>query len=141
MAPAGDLGFCNVCGAEIVGRCPSCDIRIPGVEHVPGISMIGEEYVPSKFCDGCGEPYPWASRQDRIYQLENLLGEEQIDEPTRLLVMEDLERVRTESNLPDKDELEVWRRIKDRAPGLFGGAAFNIVENLVSAYIWQRLGL
>ena len=41
--------------------------------------------------DGCGEPYPWASRQDRIYQLENLLDEEQIDEPIRLLVMEDFD--------------------------------------------------
>jgi hypothetical protein len=102
--------------------------------------MIGFTYEAPKFCDGCGEPYPWATRQDRIYQLENLLDEEEIDEPTRLLVREDLERLRVDGPELDRDtELAIWRRVKSRAPGLLAGAAWNIAQNLLSAYIQQKL--
>jgi Uncharacterized protein conserved in bacteria (DUF2321) len=100
------------------------------------------EYEAPRFCDGCGEPYPWATRQDRIYQLENLLDEEDIDEPTRLLVRQDLERLRVEGAELGRDaELDIWRRVENRAPGLLGGAAWNIAQGLISAYARQRLGL
>ncbi len=68
--PVGDLGFCTKCGAALIGRCPVCNIRIPGVENVPGIAL---RYTrPPSFCDGCGQPYPWATREDYIAHLRNL---------------------------------------------------------------------
>jgi hypothetical protein len=136
------LGFCPQCGASILARCPTCSIRIRGEYYVPDVIAVGFEYSPSKFCDGCGEPYPWATRQDRIYQLENLLDEEDIDDSTKLLVREDLERLRSAgASLDDEAQLVLWRRIKDRAPGLLTGAAWNIGQSLLSAFLRQKLGL
>jgi hypothetical protein len=56
-------------------------------------------------------------------------------------VLEDLERLRTESSLGEEQQLEVWRNIKSRAPGLFGGTALKILQSLASAYVLQKLGL
>nr|WP_300614428.1 DUF2321 domain-containing protein [Trebonia sp.] len=139
VAPSRDLGFCNECGAQIIGRCPTCNIRIRGMET--GLVGAMTKYAPPKFCDGCGEPLPWANRQDYIYQLENLLDTEEIDQHTRLLVLEDLERLRTEADLGQDKQVEVWKRIKDRAPGLFMGSATKIVQSLITAYVSQKLGI
>jgi hypothetical protein len=138
-APTGDLGFCNECGASVIGRCPACGVRIRGMEG--GLIGAMTPYLPPKFCDGCGEPLPWAGRQDYIYQLENLLDVEEIDQPTRLLVLEDLERLRMEVDLGEDKQAEIWKRIKDRAPGLFTGSAMKIIQSLINAYVVKRLGL
>jgi hypothetical protein len=81
------------------------------------------------------------TRQQRIYQLENLLDEEEIDDATRLLVMEDLERLRTSGELDQRHQLETWQRIKTRAPGLLAGAAGKISRTLLDAYLKDKLGL
>lgn len=140
QAPDRGLGFCTECGAEILSRCPSCGIRILGTPWWPGVAVF-EEYVPPRFCDGCGEPFPWATRQQRIYQLENLLDEEDIDEPTRLLVLEDLERLRASDDLDEQQQFAVWQRIRTRAPGLFAGTAWKISQTLLTAYLKDKLGL
>lgn len=135
------LGYCADCGAQIIARCPACGIRIRGCYHNPDVEDLGSFELP-RFCDGCGEPYPWATRQDRIYQLENLLDEEDVDEPTKLLVREDLERLRLEgAELDQEAQLAIWRRIKSRSPGLLAGAAWNVGQNLLTAYVQQKLGL
>jgi hypothetical protein len=140
-APGEARGFCPTCGSYVIARCPNCRIRIRGDLHVPGLTVF-DEYRPSAFCDGCGEPYAWATRQDRIYQLENLLDEEDIDDSTKLLVREDLERLRTAgAGLDDEAQLAIGGRIKNRAPGLLSGAAWNIGQGLLGAYLRQKLGL
>ena len=90
-------------------------------------------------CDGCGEPFPWATRQQRIYQLENLLDEENIDEMTRLLVQEDLERLRTSEGLTEQEQLGIWKRIKARAPGLLADVGWK--TSLLTALLRDKLGL
>lgn len=141
QAPAADLGFCRQCGAPILGRCPSCNIRIRGREYAPGV-WTGEEYEPPRFCDGCGEPFPWADWQDRIYQLENLLDFEPIDDATRLLVQQDLARLRSDAaELNDEAQLTIWRRVKERAPSLFRETALPIFQSIASAYILQKMGI
>jgi hypothetical protein len=107
----------------------------------PGLAGAMTKYAPPKFCDGCGEALPWANRQDYIYQLENLLDIEEIDQPTRLLVLEDLERLRIETDLGEDKQAEIWKRIKDRAPGLFVGSAMKIIQSLITAYVGKKLGL
>lgn len=137
--PVAELGFCTECGAPIIGRCPACGVRIRGMER--GLAGAMSKYVPPKFCDGCSEPLPWANRQDYIYQLENILDVEDIDPSTRLLVLEDLERLRTGNDLSEDKQIEIWKRVKDRAPGLFAGSALRIIQSLATAYIEKRLGL
>jgi hypothetical protein len=102
---------------------------------------VPDRYTPPMFCDGCGEPFPWSTRQQRIYHLENLLDEEDIDDATRLLVMEDLERLRTSEGLDERQQLEAWERIKARAPGLLAGTAGKIATTLLTAYLKDKLGL
>ena len=135
------LGFCAECGAQILSRCAACGIRIRGRYHDPGLTDL-DPFIPSPFCDGCGEPYPWTTMQDRIYQLENLLDEEDIDDSTKLLVRDDLERLRVGGAELDQDsQLAIWRRIKGRAPGLLAGAAWSVGQSLFNAYLKQKLGL
>jgi hypothetical protein len=43
-----------------------------------------------------------------------------------LLVLEDLERLRADDMLSQDKELEIWRRIRDQAPGLFAGTALTV---------------
>ncbi len=135
------LGFCPDCGAVILARCPACGIRIRGELHIPSQVWFEENFAPRKFCDGCGEPYPWATWQDRIYQLENVLDEERIDEATKLLVREDLKRLRDADGMDQDAQLKIWRQVKDRAPGLLKGTALPVAQSLLNAYLQQKLGL
>lgn len=49
---------CTTCGARTIMNCPNCDNPIKGYYHAPGvISLI--DYHPPRFCEKCGEPYPW----------------------------------------------------------------------------------
>jgi hypothetical protein len=99
------------------------------------------EYSPPDFCDQCSAPFPWVSRQGRIYELMNLLEEEELDPATQLDVREQLEAL---SN-PDIDEREAerrWRRVKNAAPGLWEkSGAQRILETVVAAAIKAQLGV
>jgi hypothetical protein len=62
---------------------------------------VSAGYTPPNCCDGCGAPHPWASREVLLFELENLLDEEGIDEADRLLVSADLQRLREQE--PDAE--------------------------------------
>jgi hypothetical protein len=49
---------------------------IRGRYYVPGVIGVGHEYHPPDFCEDCGAPFPWLSRQGRIYHHENMLDKE-----------------------------------------------------------------
>jgi hypothetical protein len=82
---------------------------------------------------------PWATREDRIYQLENILDEQELDQASRLQVLEALEQLK-ETNLPEKDQKRLWTIIQKAAPGLINSGSV-IVKTIVEAEIRQRLGL
>lgn len=53
-----DVGdYCKICGSKAIDCCPKCSTRILGGQR--GASWIFE--MP-EFCQGCGEPYPWAGK-------------------------------------------------------------------------------
>ena len=72
---------CPTCGAMVLTECLACGYRIQGDEL---LSTLGW-YNPPDFCDQCGRAHPWASRQARLYQLENLLDEQDLDPADRLI--------------------------------------------------------
>jgi hypothetical protein len=137
--PSGPLGFCQKCGAPIIGSCPSCGARVRGIDIIPGV-FSAAEYEPPKFCEGCGEPLPWAGRQERFYQLENILDQQGIDETDRLLVQDDLRRLQVSSEMPEDKQVEIWRRIRARAPGVLVDAGLKIAETLMTAAIKAKVG-
>jgi hypothetical protein len=132
---------CATCGAETLIACPNCGARIRGAYIVPGFIGVGEDYTPPDFCADCGSPFPWASRQARIYELMNLLDEEQLDPAAELAVREQLEAL-ANTDLDEQDQEGRWRRVQRLAPTLWEKAgAQQIITTLVLAEARARLGL
>jgi hypothetical protein len=135
------LPRCARCGAEILTSCPECGHRIRGHHMVPGVINLGAKYQRPDFCDACSNPFPWASRQGRIYELMNLLDGEDLDPASALEVREQLEAL-AEPEMDEKEAARRWQRVKERAPGLWEkSGARNILESVVSAAMKSALGL
>lgn len=131
---------CSTCGAEVLTGCSSCGHRIRGRYRVPGV-IGGGSYSPPSFCDGCGSPFPWAGRKARVYQLQNLLDEEELDSAAELVVREQLQAL-LDPDLDDADQARRWKRVKAAAPGFLDRAATQpIVQSLLSAWLKQELHL
>lgn len=130
---------CSTCGAKILTACPGCDDIIRGEYYVEGISAIGFRYTPPEFCHSCGKPYPWASRQARIWELRNLLDEEDLDEADRLTVSEQLDAL-LDPDLSEEEQAERWARVKKIAPG-FMKSGQKIMESVMTAAIKAQLDL
>jgi hypothetical protein len=124
----------------MLGRCPSCHVRIRGEFYQTGVRDFSD-YTPPAFCDGCGSPYPWATREQRIDQLENLLDGEAIEEVVRLQIHEDLDQLRIATDLDDKRHLATWNRVKKNAPELFRDAGLKILITLLTSSLQHELGL
>lgn len=132
---------CPTCGARVLTACPSCQRRLRGDYHVPGVIGFSGPEKPSPFCDGCGSALPWASREERIYELENLLDEEEIDEADRVVIQDQLIRLR-DASISEKEEKQAWATIKRRAGGAMKSQPVQrVVEGLVSAAIRSQLGI
>ena len=133
--------LCPRCGADVLTRCRQCGLRIRGSYYVPNVIGFRPTPVPA-FCDGCGGAHPWATRTQRLFELQNILDQEDVDDADRLWVEEQLERLRRDSGgLTEKQEREIWAGIKRRAPGLFTGTGRAVVSGVVSAAIKIAIGM
>src|SRR4051812_40245316 len=67
--PGTDLGFCP-CSEEVLGECQHCGRRLRGASTAetsrPGGRPAPYQAHQWDACDGCGEVYPWATRDARI---------------------------------------------------------------------------
>lgn len=128
---------CVTCGAQILTECPACGERIRGLP-----SNVSARFKPPSFCDHCGGAFPWASRQTRVYELMNLLDEEDLDPATELAVREQLEALAS-ANASDNGEQERrWDRVRRLAPAFWAkSGAQQIITTLVLAEARARLGL
>ena len=136
MRQLGYVRFCAVCGADVIFECPNCQKLIIGAARSMGKPHA---YRPPDFCSMCGAPFPWASRQARIYQLENLLDEEGLDPADRLIAREQLEAL-LDADVPEEEQKRRWDRVKSLAPGLMQSGA-RIIESIATAEIKRHLGL
>jgi hypothetical protein len=138
--PSVILPRCSECGAKVLMACESCGGRIRGSYHPTGRVFISDPYDPPNFCDVCGTPHPWASREVRFFELENLLEEEDLDPATQLKVRDELEQLRVDPLEEEATELERWVRVKKLAPGFYA-AGERIIESVVTAAVKAQLGL
>lgn len=114
---------------------------IRGSYIVPGVIGIGSEYTAPDFCADCGHPFPWASRQARIYELMNILDEERLDPAAELAVREQLEAL-VNPDLDDAEQETRWTRVRRLAPTLWEKSGVQaIVTSLVLAEARAKLGL
>jgi hypothetical protein len=125
---------CAECGAKVITQCPSCSQRIRGTA-----SGFYGGYSPPDFCDHCSAPFPWVSRQGRVYELMNLLDEEDLDPATELEVREQLEAL-TQPDVSEQEAARRWAKVKEKAPTLWEkSGAQRIIETLVTAAIKSQL--
>lgn len=76
------------------------------------------EYVPPDYCDICGAPHPWLSREGRLYLLHHLLDDAELDEPRRLRAREQLVALADASLAPPERERRL-ARLRTLAPGVW----------------------
>ena len=93
------------------------------------------------FCDGCGSACPWATREERIIELENLLDQEDIEEADRVVIQDQLKRL-TNAELSDRDERQAWSVIGRRAgAALKNPSVVRLLEGLITAGLRNQLGI
>jgi hypothetical protein len=61
--------FCGKCGSAVVTQCETCGEPIPAP---------WDAFLLNAFCQGCGRPYPWASREQVAGKLRDLLPLDQL---------------------------------------------------------------
>jgi len=119
---------CVECGAEVLTACQECGFRIRG-----GAAGWGGPYEPPDFCDNCGSPHPWLSRQGRIYLVQNILDEADVNEADRLRAREQLEAL-TDPDLGEEEQAQRWARFKRAAPTVWAAEqAQKIIGTVVEA--------
>jgi len=92
------------------------------------------------FCWKCGKPYPWATREQRIGHLYNLIDfEDDLDEADRLTLTEQV-AVLSKPEASDEQRVEAGSLIKRLAPKMWE-AALPILQTVLSAEIRRQLGL
>lgn len=128
---------CPRCGVSVLVACMSCGHRIRG--RFEEYAVIGAKFDPPAFCDSCGAPHPWAGRQAMIYQLENLLDDEDLDGASQLEARDQLERLRV-GGLDEQEDVKVWTRLKELAPGVLKSGA-QIVTAVATQAALKQLGL
>lgn len=69
--PQYNYKHCKECGAETISTCKHCNSQIDGEEHFDFAVDSNTIEVP-KYCNHCGEPYPWT-------ELKIKAAEEMID--------------------------------------------------------------
>jgi hypothetical protein len=127
--------FCTKCGAAVLTKCEKCGSEIPG--HAIGVTTA--RWAPPRFCLECSTPFPWLDRAGRIYLLENMLDNEEVDEATRLEVREELQALAA-TDLPAEEQERRWAKVKSMAPGLWQSSQ-QILVSIVTAEAKTRLGL
>jgi hypothetical protein len=130
--------FCGRCGGRVLLGCRSCGAGIAG--QMDG-NPRDPQWEPAGFCWKCGVPYPWATREQRLAQLYNLIDDEDLDEAERLAVVEQIALLSEPvDEVSDEDQVRAGERIKSLAPKVWE-AALPILQSLLTAKAKQELGL
>jgi hypothetical protein len=130
---------CGRCGARVLQTCRSCDAPLLGAVRLY-MQWVPMERLES-FCWECGEPYPWATREERIGKLYDLVDNEDLDQADLLTVQEEiavLSRPGAEVSVEERARAgETIRRLAPKAWEVFRPVA----QSVLTAEVKRRLGL
>ncbi len=132
---------CRRCGAPVLTKCFSCPAPILGTPNTSSL-FRKYKYQPDPFCWSCGRPYPWATRQQRLGHLYNLIDfQDDLDEADRLTIMEQVAVLsKPEDEVSDEQRVQAGSVIKRLAPKMWE-AALPILQTVLSAELRKQLGL
>lgn len=131
---------CGTCGASVLQTCGACQAPLLGaVRSLP--SLPSEMNKPDSFCWDCGEPYPWATREQRVGKLYDRIDHDDVDEATLLTIREQIAVLSAPvDEVTDEDRVRAGHRIMDLAPEAWK-AALPVLQSLLTAEVKRRLGL
>ena len=94
---------------------------------------------PASFCWGCGEAYPWATRDERVGKLYDLIDHEDLDENTLLTVQEQIAVL----SAPVDEETDEHRgraleRLRELVPKAYV-AMLPVLQGVATAEVKRRL--
>lgn len=131
---------CTTCGKEILVKCPNCDCRIRGNKVGGGYFDFEEADAPG-FCDNCGHLFPWATREQRIFELENRLDVDEIDEEDRKIIGQELAKL-VNPDLPAEEEQRIWNKISEKAGQTFRNpVVIEVIQGIASKAILKSMGM
>ena len=82
--------YCQECGFKTITECPDCNTSIKGKRMMMEM-VFKEEYNVPKFCDSCGNPYPWTKKaNEAIAELIELSELNSVDKQGLALSIEEL---------------------------------------------------
>jgi hypothetical protein len=130
-------GFCGTCGAPVITTCEGCGAAIPRPD------VLGGVYEANPFCIGCGQPFPWATRKNRIAKIASFLDfEDGLSAADKLLAEEQIAEL---SQLEEADDPETLdRRVKlaqkfrELAPSAWA-LGLPIFQSVLSGEVLQHL--
>jgi hypothetical protein len=104
--------------------------------------LVAAEREPDPFCWNCGKPYPWATREQRIGHLYNLIDfQDNLDEADRLTIIEQIAMLsKPEDEASDEQRVKAGSVIKRLAPKMWE-AASPVLQTVLSAELRRQLGL
>ena len=129
--------YCGRCGAPVLTKCESCQRPIPAP-----VSWGEHAHKLVSFCPGCGRAFPWATREERIHQLYNLLDfEDGLEEAERLQVIEAIAALSEPEQEEDDERLiragETFKRLAPKA----WATATPVLQGVLQAWLKKSLGL
>ena len=133
---------CSECGAKVLTSCPHCNARLKGYP-IGGPVVIGATWERSDFCDACGFPFPWASREAIAYHIENLLDEQpDLSDGDRRILEEQLKALREPPSdaASEKRQLAALKALQKLAPKAWELAA-PVLQAFLSAEMKRAAGL
>ena len=135
--------FCGRCGSAVLQACLACDAPLLGAFAYgrDGRSEYEALDQPESFCWECGEAYPWATREERVGKLYDLVDHEDLDEATLLTVRE---QIAVLSAPVDEETDERRGRAMERLKGLVPKtyeAVLPVLQGLATAEMKKRFDL
>ena len=85
--------------------------------------------------------YPWATKRERIYELQNQLRFGNIDEVDFRSISEQLEKLLNDG-LSEEDERKIWERVKEKAGAFFFSENVkDIATSLMTKILRDQIGI
>jgi hypothetical protein len=132
---------CGRCGARALQACRACDAPILGAHYLGvGVGLAPLER-PEPFCWNCGEPFPWATREERMGKLYDLIDYEDLGEAELLTIREQIAVLsKPEEEATEEQRIragETIRRLAPKAWEMFRPVA----QSVLTAEVKRRLEL
>ena len=70
--------------------------------------------APPGFCDNCAQIFSWASKEQKVFELENRIFQSITNESDRESIHSQLEKLITH-DISESEEKRIWEKIKTKA--------------------------